>query len=242
MLKINKKIAEDIIEVLNDEVNDRIYNFKPFGSDFQTPESIDYDYKRMLKATKIINNHLGYIYGVHTAIYELRNCFSNNEKTENHLSSVINRYSFDGHFWIDKFMTDNINNSRIMKNIDVVEETNSNSIVLNRLIRLMIISNEYLIRPLKSMFILKKNVDVLNFQTGLINITRLMSFVRGINFSIGIIMREIGICFKDLDWRFPYYKDECNQIIDSLNSLELEINKELDLAEETTNFKKSLVG
>lgn len=69
-----------------------------------------------------------------------------------------------------------------------------------------------------------------------------MSFVRGINYSIEIIMSEIGVRFKDLDWRFPYHKDECKLIMDSLNSLELEINKELDLSEETTSFKSSLVS
>jgi hypothetical protein len=47
----------------------------------------------------------------------------------------------------------------------------------------MIISNEYLIKPLKSMFILKKKVDVLDLQTGITNITRLMSFVRGLHSS-----------------------------------------------------------
>lgn len=242
MIKINEEIAEDIIEVLNDDVNDRIYNFKSFESDFQTPESFTDDYKGMLRATKMMNNHLGYIYGIHAAIYELRNCFSNNKKTKNHFSSVINRYNFDGHFWIDKFMTDNINSSRIIENIDVIEETNSNNIILNKIIRLMIISNEYLIKPLKSMFILKKKVDVLDFQTGINNITRLMSFVRGLNFSIGIIMRETGVSFEDLSWRFPYYADECNLIIDSLNNLEIEINKELDLDEEKVEFDFSLIA
>ncbi|TDO86471.1 hypothetical protein DFR79_11443 [Halanaerobium saccharolyticum] len=242
MIKIDKKIAEDIIEVLNDEVNDRISNFKSFEADFQTSESFAGDYKGMLRATKMMNNHLGYIYGIHAAIYELRNCFSNNKKTKNHLSSVINRYNFDGHFWIDKFMTDNINSSRIIENIDVIEETNSNNIILNKIIRLMIISNEYLIKPLKSMFILKKKVDVLDFQTGINNITRLMSFVRGLHFSIGIIMRETGVSFEDLSWRFPYYADECNLIIDSLNNLEIEINKELDLGDEKVGFDFSLIA
>ncbi|MFW6030029.1 MAG: hypothetical protein ACOCRO_07215 [Halanaerobiales bacterium] len=241
MIKIDKKIAEDIIEVLNDEFKDRIYNFKSFGSDFQTLESFANDYKGMLRATKMINNHLGYIYGVHVAIYELRNCFSNNKKGENHFSSVINRYNFDGHFWIDKFMTDNINSSRIIENIDVIEETNSNNIILNKIIRLMIISNEYLIKPLKSMFILKNKVDILDLQTGINNIARLISFVRGLHFSIGIIMNEIGVSFKDLDWRFPYHKDECKLIMDSLNNLELEIDKELDLVEKTNDFSYSLV-
>jgi len=242
LIKIDKKIAEDIIEVLNDEFKDRIYNFKSFGSDFQILESYANDNKGMLRATKIINNHLGYIYGIHVAIYELRNCFSNNKKGENHLSSVINRYNFDGHFWIDKFMTDNINNSRIIENIDVIEETNSNNIILNKIIRLMIISNEYLIKPLKSMFILKKKVDVLDPQTGINNITRLISFVRGLNFSTGIIMRETGVSFEDLSWRFPYFADECNLIIDSLNNLEIEINKELDLGEEKVGFDFSLIA
>ena len=125
-------------------------------------------------------------------------------------------------------MTDNINSSRIIENIDVIEETNSNNIILNKIIRLMIISNEYLIKPLKSMFILKKKVDVLDLQTGINNITRLISFVRGLHFSIGIIMRETGVSFEDLSWRFPYHVDECNLIINSLNNLELEINKELN--------------
>ena len=138
-------------------------------------------------------------------------------------------------------MTDNINSSRIIENIDVIEETNSNNIILNKIIRLMIISNEYLIKPLKSMFILKKKVDVLDLQTGINNITRLISFVRGLHFSIGIIMNEIGVTFKDLDWRFPYHKDECKLIMDSLNNLELEINKELDLVEKTNDFSYSLV-
>jgi len=242
LIKINEEIAEDIIEVLNDEVNDRIYNFKSFESDFHTSESFTDDYKGMLSATKMINNHLGYVYGIHAAIYELRNCFSNYEKGKNHLRLVINRYNFEGHFWIDKFMTDNINNSRIIENIDVIEETNSNNIILNKIIRLMIISNEYLIKPLKSMFILKKKVDVLDPQTGINNITRLISFVRGLHFSIGIIMRETGVSFEDLSWRFPYHADECNLIIDSLNNLELEINKELNLSEEKVGFDFSLIG
>jgi hypothetical protein len=106
----------------------------------------------------------------------------------------------------------------------------------------MIISNEYLIKPLKSMFILKKKVDVLDLQTGINNITRLISFVRGLHFSIGIIMRETGVSFEDLSWRFPYHADECNLIIDSLNNLELEINKELNLSEEKVGFDFSLIG
>jgi hypothetical protein len=55
-------------------------------------------------------------------------------------------------------------------------------------------------------------------------------------------MRETGVSFEDLSWRFPYHADECNLIIDSLNNLELEINKELNLSEEKVGFDFSLIG
>lgn len=156
MIKINEEIAENIIEVLKNEVDEKKYNSKSLSFNYQAPENVNNDYMEMLRATKMTNNYKSYIYGIHVAVYELRNLFDNNEKLKNYLSPLVSKNDFEYHFWIGKFMANNINTSRIMENIDIIEEANNSSIILNRLIRLMIISDKNLIRPLKSMFVLKK--------------------------------------------------------------------------------------
>ena len=226
MIDFNKNIKLDNVRSLQSEVELRILeanNIIPTNvSSYYNSSEND-----RLKISKKIHDYHGYVSAIQSVIDEMLIQLDKEINTAEHWDPLFDFEVYKENPWINQYVKDNLKLTRKVFNIEVIKVNNPDDEIANNILKKIILIDQYIISPLKNVFLINKDYDfdIGNFLT---TTSKMISYLKGLYFSLQNIIEGLYIELEDLNWQFPYNAEEFKKALENLDRLSISLDEKFN--------------